>query len=66
MPEASLEQHLDTRRLPESRYCEVQLVVYRCQDSSMVRFLRVDPTVNGSSRTSAKLSLKVRRVASSL
>ena len=29
----------------------------------MVRFLRSDPMVNGSSPTSAKLSLRVRRVA---
>ena len=37
-----------------------------CQDSSMVRFWRVDPMASGSSPTSAKLSLRVRRVASSL
>ena len=37
-----------------------------CPDSSMVRFLRIDPMVSGSSPTSAKLSLRVRRVASSL
>ena len=37
-----------------------------CQDSSMTRLLRVDPMVSGSSPTSAKLSLRVRRVASSL
>ena len=36
--------------------------MYRCQDSSMVRFLRIDPMVSGLSPTSAKLSLKVRRV----
>ena len=30
----------------------------------MVRFLRIDPMVSGSSPTSAKLSLRVRRVAS--
>ena len=39
---------------------------FRCQDSSMLRFLRIDPMVNGLSPTSAKLSLRVRRVASSL
>ena len=38
----------------------------RCQDSSMVRFLRIDHMVSGSSPTSAKLSLRVRRVTSSL
>ena len=32
----------------------------------MVRFLRIDPMVSDSSPTSAKLSLRVRRVASSL
>ena len=32
----------------------------------MVRFLRIDPMVSGSSTTSAKLSLRLRRVASSL
>ena len=32
----------------------------RCQDSSMVRFLRIDPMVSGSSPTSARLSLRVR------
>ena len=37
-----------------------------CQDSTIVRFLRIDPMVTGSSPTSAKLSLRVRRVASSL
>ena len=35
-----------------------------CQDSSMVRFLRIDPMVSGSSPTSAKLSLRVRGVVS--
>ena len=39
---------------------------HRCQDSSMVRFLRIDPMVSGSSPTSAKLSLRVKRVASPL
>ena len=38
----------------------------RCQDSSVERFLRIDPMISGSSPTSAKLSLRVRRVASSL
>ena len=38
----------------------------RCQDSSMVRFLRIDPMVSGSSPASAKLSLRVRKIASSL
>ena len=28
----------------------------------MVRFLRIDPMISGSSHTSAKLSLRVRRV----
>ena len=32
----------------------------------MVRFLCMGPVVNGSSPTSAKLSLRVRRLASSL
>ena len=32
----------------------------------MVRLLRIDPMVSGSSPTSAKLSLRVRRVASSV
>ena len=36
------------------------------EDSSMVRFSRTDPMVSGLSPTSAKLSLRVRRVASSL
>ena len=36
------------------------------QDSTMVRFLRIDPMVSGSSPPSAELSLRVRRVASSL
>ena len=40
--------------------------VSRFQDSSMVRFLRIDPMGSGSSLTSAKLSLRARRVASSL
>ena len=38
----------------------------KCQDSSVMRFLRIDPVVSGSSPTSAKLSLRARRVASSL
>ena len=29
----------------------------------MVRFLRIDPMVSGSSPTSAKISLRVKRVA---
>ena len=33
---------------------------HRCQDSSMVRFLRIDPIVSGLSPTSAKLSLRMR------
>ena len=37
-----------------------------CQDGLMVGFFRIDPMVSGSSPTSAKLSLRVRRVASSL
>ena len=36
------------------------------QDSSVVRFLRIDPMVNGSNPPSARISLSVRRVASSL
>ena len=32
----------------------------------MVRFLRIDPMVSGSSLTSARLSLRVRRVTSSI
>ena len=36
------------------------------QDSSMVRFLPSAPLVKGSSPTSAKLSFRVSRVASSL
>ena len=32
----------------------------------MVRFLGVDPMINGSNPSSAKLSLRVRRVVSSL
>ena len=38
----------------------------RCQDSSTVRFLCIDPMVSGLSPTSAELSPRVRRVASSL
>ena len=30
--------------------------ILRCQDSSMVRFLRIDPVVNGSSPTAAATS----------
>ena len=36
------------------------------QDSSMVRFLRIDPMVSVSSPTLTKLSLRARRVASSV
>ena len=36
------------------------------QDRSVVRFLRIDPMVSGSNPPSAKLSLRVRRVTSSL
>ena len=32
----------------------------------MVRFVRIDPMVNGSSPISAKLSLRVKRVSSSV
>ena len=32
----------------------------RCQERSVVRFLRIDPMVSGSNPTSAKLSLRVR------
>ena len=34
--------------------------------NSVIRFLPIDPLVSGSTPTSAKLSLRVRRVASSL
>ena len=37
-----------------------------CQDSSVERFLRIDPMVSGSSPPSAKLSLRMRTVVSSL
>ena len=37
-----------------------------CRDSSVVRFLRIDPMVNGSSPLTAELSLRGRRIASSL
>ena len=43
-----------------------KLNIVRCQDSSMVKFLRIGPMVSCSSPTAAKLSLRVRRVASSL
>ena len=42
------------------------ILLLRCQGSSMVRFLRIDPMVSGSSPTSAEPSLRGRRVASSL
>ena len=35
----------------------------RCQDSLVVRFLRIDPMASGSNPPSAKRSLRVRRVA---
>ena len=38
----------------------------RCRDRSMVRFLRIDPMISGLSPTAAKLSLRVRRVTTSL
>ena len=38
----------------------------RCQDSSAVRFLRIDHVVSGSNPPLAKLLLRVRRVASSV
>ena len=34
----------------------------KCQDRSLVGFLRIYPMISGSSPTSAKLSLRVRRV----
>ena len=37
-----------------------------CEDSSVVRFSRIDPMVSSLSPTSAKLSFRVRRVTSSL
>ena len=40
--------------------------LFRCQDSSMVRLLRSVAMVSGLSPISAKISLRVRRVASSL
>ena len=43
-----------------------EVISVRCQDSSMVGFLRTDSMVSGLSPTSAKLSHRVRRVASSL
>ena len=46
--------------------CYFSIYFAWCQDSSVVRFLHTDPMVSGSSPTSAKLSLRVRRVASSL
>ena len=46
-------------------YMFMLLYLYMCQDSSVVRFLRVDPMVNGSSPISAILSLRARRVTSS-
>ena len=46
--------------------CDRYRVATYSQDSSMVRFLRIDPMVSGSSPASPKLSLRVRRVTSSL
>ena len=40
----------------------INFYIFRCQDSSMVRFLRIDLMVSGSSPTSAKISLRMRRV----
>ena len=39
---------------------------WRCQDWSVARFLRINPMVTGLNPTSANLSLRIRRVASSL
>ena len=47
-------------------YDKSRCTMTRCQDSSVARLLRLDPMVSGSSPTSAKLSHRVRRVASSL
>ena len=42
------------------------LIAKVCQDNSVVRFVLIDPMVSGSNPLSAKLSLRVRRAASSL
>ena len=42
------------------------LIVKFSYDSSVLRFLPIDPMVSGSNPSSAKLSLSVRRAASSL
>ena len=36
---------------------------FECKDSSVMRFLRIDPMIRGSTPPSAKLSLRVRSVA---
>ena len=41
-------------------------IVFKCKDSSAVRFLGIDLMVSGSNPLTPKLSLRVRRVASSL
>ena len=38
----------------------------RCKGNSMLKFLQIDLVVKSSNPSSAKLSLRVRRVASSL
>ena len=47
-------------------YLCIYLHINRCQIGSVAEFLRIDPIVSGSNPTSAKLSLRVRGVASSL
>ena len=39
---------------------------YRCHDSSVVRFLRIDPVASGSNPTSPKLLLSAGRASRSL
>ena len=49
------------------KFCTKLLVGnHRCQNSSTVRFLRIDPMVSGSNPLSAKLSINMRGLARSL
>ena len=52
-----------TQTFVTAAFCSRERIYARCQDSSMVRFLRIDPMVSGSGPTSAKLSLRVRRAS---
>ena len=48
------------RGLPQARFPGI---AQWCQNSSIVRFLRIDPMVSGLSPIPAKISLRVRRVS---